>query len=177
MHQIRSPHRWIRQHFFQISIDAPQGVPGVSKNSKNMLQIKVLSSWPFGSQNIKNGAFGVEFFPFIFLCVILLRQGAEMDLQHQKMNLSFIQLYYLAQFYIQFFLALKKLKKTPSKVQKNSSSKMWLQLYIKLDHLASIFNRQSLGDFTKVEGTQMEMFNFLWIIWVHYLHLTPTKKD
>ena len=98
MHQIRSPHRWIRQHFFQIYIDAPQGVPGVSKNSQNMLQIKVLGSWPFGSQNIKNRVFGFEFFPFIFLCVILLRQ-------------------------IQFLFALKKLKKPPSKVVQKYSKK------------------------------------------------------
>ena len=26
-----------------------------------------------------------------------------------------------------------------------------------------------------MEGTQMEMFNFLWLIWDHYLPLTPTK--
>ena len=38
-------------------------------------------------------------------------------------------------------------------------------------------NRWSLGDFTKVEGTQMEMLNFLWIIWVRYLPLTPNKND
>ncbi len=38
-------------------------------------------------------------------------------------------------------------------------------------------NRQSLGDFTKMEGTQMEMFNFLWLILGHYLPLTPTKND
>ena len=52
----------IFHYFFQIYIDAPQGVPGVSKNSQNMLQIKVLSSWPFGSQNIKNNVFGIELF-------------------------------------------------------------------------------------------------------------------
>ena len=39
------------------------------------------------------------------------------------------------------------------------------------------FNRQSLGDFTKMEGTQMEMFNFLWLILDHYQPLTPTKND
>ena len=39
------------------------------------------------------------------------------------------------------------------------------------------FNRWSLGDFTKMEGTQMEMFNFLWLIWDHYLPLTPTRND
>ena len=38
-------------------------------------------------------------------------------------------------------------------------------------------NRQSLGDFTKMEGTQMEMFNFLWLILGHYLPLTPTKNN
>ena len=38
-------------------------------------------------------------------------------------------------------------------------------------------NRWSLGDFTKMEGTQMEMFNFLWLILDHYLPLTPTKND
>jgi hypothetical protein len=38
-------------------------------------------------------------------------------------------------------------------------------------------NRWSLGDFTKMEGTQMEMFTFLWLIWDHYLPLTPTKND
>ena len=41
----------------------------------------------------------------------------------------------------------------------------------------SILNRWSLGDFTKMEGAQMEMFNFLWLIWDHYLPLTPTKND
>ena len=35
-----------------------------------------------------------------------------------------------------------------------------------------LFNKQSLGDFTKMEGTQMEMFN-----WDQYLPLTPTKND
>ena len=40
-----------------------------------------------------------------------------------------------------------------------------------------LLNRQSLGDFTKVEGTQMEIFNFLWLIWVNSLPLTPTKHD
>ena len=38
-------------------------------------------------------------------------------------------------------------------------------------------NRWSLDDFTKMEGTQMEMFNFLWLIWDHYLPLTPTRND
>ena len=38
-------------------------------------------------------------------------------------------------------------------------------------------NRWSLGDFTKIEGTQMEMFNFLWLIWDHYLPLTATKNN
>ena len=28
-----------------------------------------------------------------------------------------------------------------------------------------------------MEGTQMEMFNFLWLIWDYYLPLTPTKND
>ena len=27
----------------------------------------------------------------------------------------------------------------------------------------AFFNRWYLGDFTKMEGTQMEMFNFLWL--------------
>ena len=34
-----------------------------------------------------------------------------------------------------------------------------------------------LGDFTKMERTQMEMFHFLWLIWDNYLPLTPTKND
>jgi hypothetical protein len=38
-------------------------------------------------------------------------------------------------------------------------------------------NRQSLGDFTKIEGTEIEMFIFLWLILGHYLPLTPTKND
>ena len=38
-------------------------------------------------------------------------------------------------------------------------------------------SRQSLGDFIKMEGTQMEMFNFLWLILGHYLPLTPTKNN
>jgi hypothetical protein len=28
-----------------------------------------------------------------------------------------------------------------------------------------------------MEGTQMEMFNFLWLILGHYLPLTSTKND
>jgi hypothetical protein len=28
-----------------------------------------------------------------------------------------------------------------------------------------------------MEGTQMEMLNFLWLIWDHYLPLTPTKNE
>ena len=28
-----------------------------------------------------------------------------------------------------------------------------------------------------MEGTQMEMFNFLWLIWDQYLPLAPTRKD
>jgi hypothetical protein len=28
-----------------------------------------------------------------------------------------------------------------------------------------------------MEGTQMEMFNFQWLILGHYLLLTPTKND
>jgi hypothetical protein len=43
--------------------------------------------------------------------------------------------------------------------------------------ISKVFNRRSLGDFTKMEGTQMEMFNFLWLILDHYLPLTPTKND
>ena len=45
-----------------------------------------------------------------------------------------------------------------------------------LCHVVSI-NRWSLGDFTKMEGTQMKMFNFLWLILGHYLPLTPTKNN
>ena len=37
-----------------------------------------------------------------------------------------------------------------------------------------MLNKWSLGDFDKMEGTQMEVFNFLWLIWDHYLPLTPT---
>ena len=51
-----------QKHFLKIYIDALQGVAGVSKYSQNMLQIKVLSSWPFGSQNIKNRVFRFELF-------------------------------------------------------------------------------------------------------------------
>ena len=36
-------------------------------------------------------------------------------------------------------------------------------------------NRWSLGDFTKVEETQMEIFNFLWLIMD--LPLTPTENN
>ena len=46
------------------------------------------------------------------------------------------------------------------------------------DYLTIIsLNRWYLGDFTKMEGTQMEMFNFLWLIWNHYLPLSPTRND
>ena len=40
-----------------------------------------------------------------------------------------------------------------------------------------LLNRWSLGDFTIMEGTHMEMFNFLWLIWDHYLPLTPARND
>ena len=39
------------------------------------------------------------------------------------------------------------------------------------------FNSGSLGGSTKLEPTQMELFNFLWLIWDHYLPLTPTRND
>ena len=45
----------------------------------------------------------------------------------------------------------------------------------KLERLKRL-NRWSLGDFTKMEGTQMEMFNFLWLIWDHYLPLIASVQ-
>ena len=39
------------------------------------------------------------------------------------------------------------------------------------------FNSGSLGGSTESEPTQMEMFNFMWLIWDHCLPLTPTKND
>ena len=47
---------------FQIYLEAPLGVPGVSKIRISFLQLKVLSSCPFGSQNIKNKVFRFELF-------------------------------------------------------------------------------------------------------------------
>ena len=38
-------------------------------------------------------------------------------------------------------------------------------------------NSGSLGGSTESEPTQMEIFNFLWLIWDHYLPLTPTRND
>ena len=38
-------------------------------------------------------------------------------------------------------------------------------------------NSGSLGGSTESEPTQMKMFNFLWLIWDHYLPLTPTRND
>ena len=78
-----------------------------------MLKIKVLSSNLLALKTLRIGSLGLSYFPFIYLCVNLLRQGAEMDHQQQKMNLT--QLYHLTQFYIQFFV-LKKLIKPSSKV-------------------------------------------------------------
>jgi hypothetical protein len=43
-------------------MDAPPGVPGVSKNQNFFLQINVLSSCPFDTQNIKNRVFRFELF-------------------------------------------------------------------------------------------------------------------
>ena len=40
-----------------------------------------------------------------------------------------------------------------------------------------ILNSGSLGGSTELEPTQMELFNFLWLIWDHYLPLNPTRKD
>ena len=34
--------------------------------------------------------------------------------------------------------------------------------------LQKYLNSRSLGESTEMEGTQMEMFNFLWLFWVHY---------
>ena len=48
--------------FFQIYMDAPPGIPGVSKNQNLKKKIKVLSSCPLGSQNIKNRGFRFELF-------------------------------------------------------------------------------------------------------------------
>ena len=39
------------------------------------------------------------------------------------------------------------------------------------------FNSGSLGGSAESEPTQMEMFNFMWLIWDHYLPLTPTRND
>ena len=39
------------------------------------------------------------------------------------------------------------------------------------------FNSGSLGGSTESEPTQMEMFNFMWLIWDHCLPLTPTRND
>ena len=44
----------------------------------------------------------------------------------------------------------------------------WSQMFL----IFSKLNRQSLGDFTKMEGTQMEMFNFLWLIMGNYIYTT-----
>ena len=40
-----------------------------------------------------------------------------------------------------------------------------------------LLNSGSLVGSTKSEPTQMEMFYFPWLIWVHYLPLTPTKNN
>ena len=60
--------------FFQIYMDEPPGVLRVSENQIFFLQIKVLSSCPFGSQNIQNSVLGLSYFPFIFLCAISHQQ-------------------------------------------------------------------------------------------------------
>ena len=86
-------------------------------NSPILLQ--VLSSWPFDPHRI--GSVVLSYFPSIFLCVNLLRQGAKMDLQHQKMNLLHSSTVWTSSIYS--FFALKKLKKPPSKVAQKYSKK------------------------------------------------------
>ena len=48
--------------FFKSIWRHPQGSQGCQKFHKNMLQINVLSFWPFGSQNIKNRVYRFELF-------------------------------------------------------------------------------------------------------------------
>ena len=53
--------------FFKSIWTHPQGSLGCQKIRIYFSQIKVFSSCPFGSQNIKIGFLGLSYFPFIFL--------------------------------------------------------------------------------------------------------------
>ena len=88
MHQIRSAHIRIRQYFFSnIYGRTLRGLRGV-KNSDFFLQIKVLSSCPFGSQNIKNRVFKFEL--FIFLCGnFYLRKTSSSSIKHLSKKVVF----------------------------------------------------------------------------------------
>ena len=61
MHQIRPAHSRT-QFFFKSILTHSKGSQGSQKILQNMLRINVLSSWPFGSQNIKNRVFRFELF-------------------------------------------------------------------------------------------------------------------
>ena len=104
MCQIKSAHSRIRHHFFK-SIQIPRGVKKLPKICYKTLRI---------------GSLSLSYFLYIFLCVNLLRQGAEMDLQHQEMNL--LPLPFGPVLYAVFF-APKKLKKPPSKAAQKYSKK------------------------------------------------------
>ena len=77
MRQLRSAHSRIRHHYFSnLYGRTPRGPRGCQKIHKNMLQIKVLSSWPFGSQNIKNRVFRFELFSIhLRLCYLCRNIG------------------------------------------------------------------------------------------------------
>ena len=89
MCQIRFAHSRIRHYFFSnLYGRTPRGPRGVKKSDFFFLQIKVLSSCPFGSQNIKNRVFKFEL--FIFLCGnFYLRKTSSSSIKHLSKKVVF----------------------------------------------------------------------------------------
>ena len=59
-------------------MDAPPGVPGVSKIHKNVLQIKVLRVLGLlAYKTLRIGYLGLSYFPFIFLCAKVKMENFE----------------------------------------------------------------------------------------------------
>ena len=138
MHQIRPAHT--QTHFFSKSIQThSKGTQGFQRIPQNMLRINVFSSWPFRLQNIKGLKF--ELFSRSSSSVSICWDKVLRWTFSARKWIFYIALLFGPVPYTDFF-ALKKLKKTPSKVAQKYKKfhGPFHQLYIKLDHLASIFN-------------------------------------
>ena len=87
--------------------------------------------------------------------------------------------FFLSPLYFQTCLPLVQLQ------QEQVAFQVKLQIYQQvgyyhsfMDYVKAVsFNSGSLGGSTESEPTQMEMFNFMWLIWDHCLPLTPTRND